>query len=220
MSKRRDAASAPREGNVLVFGESDNDRRSIAELVVALRKDLTGRVRQRRQPIVLIKNAKPANVPKQVEALAAVVAAESVKAPVRALVVHEDCDAVEPAHVAVTTKIERELRALPCPAYAAAPAFEMEAWWLQWPKAGPMVCTQWRELAEYRGRHVGTIPNAKEELRRALAKKAGKKKSRPRPYEENDSADFARIVRERGWASAPEARADSYSQFQAMCARL
>ncbi len=100
-----------REPVVLVFGESDNDRRAIQHLLRGLRKDL--RVELRRDPLVLIKGANPANAKSNAEKIAALARADPRR--VLAVVAHQDCDAVEPAHEAAAAKIESELASAGCP---------------------------------------------------------------------------------------------------------
>ena len=50
---------------ILVFGEDENDTQSIRALIEALRPDLVGKVQCRRQPLVLIKDARPEDVPER-----------------------------------------------------------------------------------------------------------------------------------------------------------
>lgn len=216
MSRRGAAANAA----VLVFGESDNDIRSVVHLIAALRPDLATSLKPRRRPLVLIKNVRPEKLPAQTQAVKDVVAAARVTAPVRAVVLHEDCDAVEPAHQHASAKIEKALAGIGCPAFAVTPAFEFEAWWFMWPDAARHVCSQWREPDDYRGRQVGYIVNAKEALRRALVPKNVKGKKTAREYTENDSPDFAKVVASKGWAAAPRAQSGSYQRLLAVCGKL
>ena len=82
---------------MLVFGEDDHDRECIKILLEGLRPDLARRVKKLRQPLVLIKNAKPSDVPDRAQTIAGVVDAEREAGPVACVFAHEDCDEVEPA---------------------------------------------------------------------------------------------------------------------------
>lgn len=201
---------------VLLFGESDNDRRAIKELAEGLRPGLRGHVEIRRRPLVLIKGVTPEVLARRVTDLGLQVKADRERLDVRGVLVHEDCDAVEPAHEAVAKRYQDKFRGADYRVHPVLPAWELEAWWLLWPKALPAYRESWREPAEYRGRHVGKLRNAKELLKREVQPrnlKAAERK-RFRGYEESDSPGIARLIRERGWVAEPEGRSDSYAHFQ------
>src|SRR4051812_13026870 len=75
-TRRRRVAQPAR---VLIFGESPNDTGALRELTVALKPSLGGRVDIRKQPLVLIKDAKPEDVPDRASRIRAAVKAEQVK---------------------------------------------------------------------------------------------------------------------------------------------
>jgi hypothetical protein len=205
-------------GRVLVFGESENDSRAIKELIEGLCPSLIGRVKVRKRPLVLIKGAREENVKPQAQQIAKVVAAEDQVEAVRCLFAHRDCDDVEPNHEVVASAIEQaisgRLRAegvRHCGVHAVVPAWETEAWWLLWPQVTAALVETWRAPTEYRGRHVGTLSNAKEALSRSLLPKGQGTKgdSRVRRYRETDSPSIARAIRIAGCADRPEGRSDS-----------
>ena len=219
--------SQPRKGRgkaekrsplVLVFGEDENDRKSIRELIEALRPELAGRVQERRQPLVLIKNARPEDVPERAQRIAAVVDTDRATHDVMCVFAHEDCDDVEPAHEAACTKIETALAKVGCLAHAVVPAWELEAWWFMWPEAVQAVRPKsWRAPDDHLGKRVGLIKDAKEELRKRVVPKdlkPEKRKTFPH-YQESDSPTIARHVREKKLARTPGARSDSYARFLA-----
>ncbi|HZI04621.1 MAG TPA: hypothetical protein VEZ71_11390 [Archangium sp.] len=201
---------------VLLFGEDENDTKSIRELIEGLRPELAGKVQHRRQPLVLIKNARPEDVPERAQRVADAVDIERATHDVACVFAHEDCDEVEPKHLAVCAKIETALAKAGCPAHAVVPAWELEAWWFMWPNAVQAVRPKsWRAPDDHRGKQVGLIKDAKEELRRKVVPKdlkPEKRKGFPH-YQESDSPTIARQVREKKLARKPGAKSDSYSRF-------
>jgi hypothetical protein len=132
------------------------------------------------------------------------------------VLVHEDCDDVEPAHEAVAKRYQDEVDDPGYRVHPVIPAWELEAWWLLWPKALPGYRESWREPTEYRGKHVGKLPDAKERLKKAVQPRNLKaaERARFRGYEERDSPGIAAVVRKRGWLTKPEGRSDSYAHFR------
>lgn len=121
---------------VVILGEDDNDRRSIQILVGALRPDIPrGLLRPLRKPMALVRNVRPQRLPSQVTKVSALLRAVEVEAPIRAVLMHEDADAVEPAHETMINKIESTYRSLRWPVLAVVPAWEMESWWFLFPDA-------------------------------------------------------------------------------------
>jgi hypothetical protein len=201
---------------VLVFGEDENDRKSIRELIEALRPDLVGKVQERRHPLVLIKNARPEDVPERAQRIADAVDIDRALHDVVCVFAHEDCDDVEPKHEAACAKIEAALAKAGCPAHAVVPAWELEAWWFMWPEAVQAVRPKsWRAPDDYLGKKVGLIKDAKEELGKKVVPKdlkPEKRKNFPH-YQESDSPEIARHVREKKLARNPGAKSDSYARF-------
>ncbi len=115
----------------------------------------------------------------------------------------------------MSERIESTLASVGCPVYAVAPAWELEAWWFQWPKAVRASNPSWRVPADYVGRNVGAVRNVKERLQDAVmpAGMKGAQKAQFRTYKESDSPRIAQSVRERGEARAPEAQSESYEWF-------
>jgi hypothetical protein len=199
---------------VLVFGEDDHDRDAIKILLEGLRPDLARRVQKRRQPLVLIKNARPEDVPDRAQRIADVVEAERATADVACVFAHEDCDQVEPAHEGVARKIEEALSAAGCDAHAVAPAWEMEAWWFLWPEAVKAANPSWRAPDDYIGKNVGMIRDAKQELQRRVVPAKGKAgRGGFLGYRESDAPRIATKVVEMGLLHEKRAISNSYDRF-------
>jgi hypothetical protein len=209
LRKPRSDARSAKASIVLVFGEDDHDRECIRVLLEGLRPDLRRRVQKRRQPLVLIKDANPTDVPDRAKRIALAVSAE--RNPVASIFAHEDCDAVEPAHERVAAKIEAALRAAGLEAHAVAPAWEMEAWWFLWPDAVKAAFPSWRAPDDHVGRNVGMIRNAKEELRRRVTPRDARRAFIG--YRESDAPAIAAKVVALGLLHTPKATSDSYSRF-------
>lgn len=207
----RKSRPAARQQKVLVFGESENDTHTLASLLRDLLSGTSISIEPRRRPHLLIRDAALSQIPERVAAIAAIVKAEAVDADVVGVVAHEDCDAVEPAHIGLDRKIRTALEPLGIYVVAAAPAWETETWLMQWPDAFKKHRPSWNSVAKYAGKDVGMIANAKETLRRDLRPKARS----VRDYRESDAPLIAGIVKENGWARAPGARSASYSLFTA-----
>ncbi|GMV73039.1 MAG: hypothetical protein AMXMBFR77_28760 [Phycisphaerales bacterium] len=198
----------PKPPVVLVFGEDDNDREAVKQLLYALRPDLPT-VAKRARPLVLVKGREAAKARKNALDVARVARAERTRSDVRMVFAHQDCDAVEPAHEAIARDIEAHLSAAGERAIAVVPAWEMEAWWFLWPDAAQAVNPSWARPART-GERVGLIVNAKEALRRALRPKG----KRARDYEESDGPRIAEQVRLRGEVRRPDAQNASFERFR------
>lgn len=194
----------------LVFGESENDRKTLDELIGALRPDAPPRA-SRRKPLVLIRDAGAARARSVAADIASVVAADRVRHDVRAVVTHQDCDAVEPAHVALAERIESSLSAAGVDAIAATPAWEMEAWLFLWPDAVIAAFPSWRRPDGQSGKSVGRLRDAKEAFRRAT-RPPGRAR-RHRDYEESDCPRIAAKVRELRLVDKLDAKSDSFELF-------
>lgn len=130
----------------LVFGESDNDRSALVELVQAINPATKAvSFQKRRKPLVLLRRSeRPETRKKAAEEIAGLVRAEGVINDVKFIVTHRNCDAVEPEHTLLTSMIETELAFLGIKnVVAATPAFEMEAWWMLFPSEVGSVCSCW-----------------------------------------------------------------------------
>lgn len=179
---------------VVVFGEDLTDQKALGHLVRALCPEASLAVRPIRKPLVLQKGREQAAARKNAQNGASAVRAEAVNGPIALVVAHQDCDAVAPAHEALIAAIEKHWGgALPgIPVVAAAPAFELEAWWLLWPEAVAQVMKAWRRLPAKIG-DTGRIDDAKEYLIRTLRPTVSGK--RPRDYAESDGPVIAEHVR-------------------------
>ncbi len=224
MSRKKDRRSqgkgkgqaGKRASLVLVFGESENDTKSLRELIEALREDLVGKVQTRREPLVLIKDAKPEDVPERARKIADAVDISRATHDVLCVFAHEDRDDFEPKHEETCKKIEEALEKAGCPAHAVVPAWELEAWWFMWPEAVQAVRPKsWRAPDDYLGWEVGKIKDAKEELKKKVVPKDLKPEKRKgfQTYQESDSPAIARQVREKNLARHPRAKSASYSRF-------
>jgi hypothetical protein len=204
---------------VLVFGESENDTKTIREFIQALCPGAL--VEVRRKPIVLIKDARPENVRPQAEQIARVVAAEHDESPVLCVFAHRDCDCLEPGHLAVAAAIEgaiggalKRLGVKGCTVHAVVPAWETENWLLLWPDVVGAHVPSWRVPSEFRNRNLGTVENGKESLRAAVRPRGKSRgRARGRDYRESDAAAIAREVCQKGLASNPQGTSASFSRF-------
>lgn len=215
-ARQNSRGKQPRQ--VLVFGEDDNDRQSLRELIEALREDFVGKVQLRREPLVLIKNARPEDVPERAQKIADAVDISRATLDIACVFAHEDCDDFEPRHEEICRKIEEALKKAGCPAHAVVPAWELEAWWFMWPEAVKAVHPKsWRAPDDYLGKEVGKLKNAKEELKKRVVPKDLKPDKRKgfQTYQESDSPSIARHVREKGLARRPGAKSGSYTRFVA-----
>lgn len=208
---RRRRAALPKK--VLVFGESENDTRVIEELIVALCPGLANRVKSFRNPPILIKDASVRSVPDRVQIIVALIRAESLSANVLCVFAHEDCDDVEPAHEALSLKIEEAFARRGHHVHAVTPAWETEAWLLLWPDALAAYRPKWHSTDSFKGRDIGQIVDAKETMIRAL-RPSGSNKGRVRDYRESDAPGIAKLVRSLELARIPAARSRSYARFR------
>lgn len=196
-----------------VFGESQNDTNALAELIRARaeKQEKHANVVVLRVPLIQQKSATPSKRKTNAERVEATVMArlklKKTEAPV-VIVAHEDCDDVEPAHTRVTEKITVGLKSLNFPIIAAAPAFEMEAWWYLWPEAVAAVCSSWKPLQRTNS-NVGMIQNAKESLIKDL-QVPGKNVRR---YNESDAPSIAKKVRSLCIIDIRNAKSESFDEF-------
>jgi len=201
-------------GQIVIFGESENDRKAIAALVQGLCPN--AHVKTLRHPLVL-KNVPPDAMPRRAERVAEAVRAEAARRPVRCVFAHEDADAVEPRHRAVAERIEQALRDAGTPGrvHAVVPAWEIEAWWFLWPDLVGRCSRRWVEPRV--GTRPGKIINAKEKLKRAVRPSGLPSKQRARfpDYRESDSIEIAKTIRDTRSANRPErGLSQSYDRFR------
>lgn len=161
-----------------------------------------------RRPPVLIKDAGQDAIPSRVSIIVKLIKAAQVDADIVAVFAHEDCDEVEPAHETLTKKIEDAFDSAPATVLAATPAWETETWFFQWPDAVANAFPAWSSLASYKGRNVGLISNSKEEFRRAVRTKDGR-----REYRESDAPTIALAVRNGAYVRNPLAQSASFDLF-------
>jgi hypothetical protein len=168
---------------VLFFGEDQNDTQALISLSRALLPlDAPMDTKHLRRPPILRRDA----APKKRQSMASEIASFAQVLGVRrrvAVVVHRDCDAVEPRHIdeAATLKADLVAAGVPNPV-PATPAWEIETWWMMFPDALAATRDCWRRV-NYGRANVGMIENAKERLTRDL-RPANR---RCRDYAESDS---------------------------------
>jgi hypothetical protein len=195
-----------RRSIVLIFGESENDRATIEEFFRALRPDFVEIIKPLRDPLLLIKDASPANLPRRAEILAAAVRSEELTSKVVCVLAHEDCDAVEPAHVALSDKIEAVFIGRGIKALAATPAWEMETWLFLWPDASKRYRPKWRRPDNHNGTNVGMLTDAKEKFVLAVRPSRAADRAGVRDYRPSDSPMIAAKVRNLGIIGSPVQR--------------
>lgn len=105
-TRRRTNIPAARKKVILVFGEDTHDTTSIKELLLAANPSLDGMIKPMRRPPILLRDCRLEDVAARVATIADVIDAERSTAEVIAVLAHEDCDNVEPAHERLASKIE------------------------------------------------------------------------------------------------------------------
>lgn len=200
----------------LVFGESDNDRSALIELIKAINTKTDGiQFQKRPKPLVLLKPSERRETRRgAAEEVLALVKASNIISDVKFVVTHRDCDAIEPAHDRLTQSIEAELSAVGVEnVIAATPAFEMETWWMLFPNEVSQTRQCWRRI-NYGRRNVGLIENAKEDLKEKLRPAGVGERARCPEFVESDGVQIARNIRKNGAVSRPRlATSDSFDKF-------
>lgn len=210
MSSRARRRGRSKRPAVLVFGESTNDTAAIKQLIEALCPDLEGCVEVRKQPQIHLKNVPLDKMPGRVEKILKQIRLE-IHREVTCIFVHEDCDDVEPADEEAARVIEDGFAGSGYRVHAVTPAWEIEAWWLQWPDQVGAIRGSWIVPDKHVGKQVGRIRNAKEELDQLVTPRG----ARPSflGYRESDSEAIARRVKTDGVARSPRAQSASYQRF-------
>lgn len=220
MKKGNSNLGSKKANIILVFGESENDREAIKNLIKAINPKIDI-VKCIRKPPILQSKAE-INYQKRIdnaERIKSLVKAESIKSRVIAVVAHEDCDQVEPAHTPKVKLVEKGLKNVGVPnPIAACPAFEIEAWWLLWPEAIRKVRSCWRKIPK-KPNHVGKIENAKEYLQRELRPKTGNRTSCPE-FKESDGIAISKIVLTEKMIDTRDGKSDSFDYFESRILKL
>lgn len=176
-----------------IYGESNHDRQSIKNFILAIVGAEGTRTRLLREPIVLRRDVQPRKKVLMYDTIASFWRAGDHGNGGCVVVVHRDRDAVEPAHIQERTDILAELNNRGVTkAVAAVPAWEIETWLMLFPEALARARGCWRRV-NYRRRNVGLIANAKEQLVRDL-KPIGGQRGRCPDYTESDSVDVSAEV--------------------------
>jgi hypothetical protein len=199
----------------MIFGEDENDTRSLETLMIGLCPRLKGRTRRSRS-LVLMKGASPRDLPTMADKLARIVAAAQAKWDVTCVFTHEDADALEPNDAAIAERLETALERAGVPAHAVVPAWELEAWWFLWPDAVADVHESWRKPTDMLGRQVGRIVDAKDKLEAAVTPRnlGRRERDKFRKYKESDSPRIAEKVVLRNLAATPGGASASYERFR------
>jgi len=196
---------------IVIFGEDDNDRKAVKELILALHPNARGiKILMRRKPLVLMKGRTRERTRSNAQDIANIIRAERVRHDVKFILAHQDCDDVEPAHLRLSKEITDSMEKFGVKAVPVTPAFEMEAWWFLWPDAVIAFNSNWNRPS-MSGKHVGMVRDAKEALMRAVTK--GNKRAQSRPYRESDAPLIAEKVRELGIVNKKDASSDSFELF-------
>lgn len=202
---------------VLIFGEDQTDRGALEHLSKAIlaHAGITGvRTSALRKPIILSRHASKRKRHKMSAEVAGFARAFERKAKTL-VVVHQDCDDVEPAHLREAARLDVDLRAAgvvrPVP---ATPAWEIEAWWMLFPRALMTLRPRWRTV-DYGGQNVGLIANAKERLRNDLRPIDRADRHRCPDFEPSDGVRLAQLIsRELGFLAEIRATSESFQAFR------
>lgn len=98
---------------ILVFGEDENDRRAIIELIRGLRPDLRVKFQPAKKPLTLVRGMGVGAAGARNRKIVAAIKAADARQRVHATVLHEDADDVEPAHLALIAEKEAALAQAP-----------------------------------------------------------------------------------------------------------
>ena len=210
----RSRASSQRGNLILLFGEDPNDTKTIKYLVQGILPNFRGAVKPLRNPPVYSRDAASHRIRTHVQRICSSIRAEQAVANVVGIIIHRDCDQIEPAHLAEAAAIERDFRNEGIEVTAVTPAWEIEAWLFLWPEAVAAFRPTWPSLQRYAGRHVGLIRNAKEEFERAVRVRGS------REYRESDAQEIALKALEMGIVLTPRARSDSFQMFKQRVVRF
>lgn len=199
---------------ILIFGEDDNDRRALSNLVRAiLPEGFRARISIRRSPTILSRDAVRKRL-KMAQEIKAFFEAECTGKNSVYVVVHRDCDCVEPAHAYEEAALRKTLEGIGITnIIIATPAWEIEAWWMLFPEALAAVRGCWKKV-NYSGRHVGMIKDAKEQLRRDLRPNVPDAKKCPDFVESDGIAISAVIAQQRLVEGIGSTRSDSFQAFR------
>ena len=164
-----------------------------------------------REPLVLMKEVTlPRTRQRTTDRIAAL---SRLDAAVVAVIAHEDCDAIEPAHEALANRIESELAAAGVPTpIAATPAWDIEAWWMLFPQSLQMTRPCWASV-DYGGRDVGRIERSKDVLRRQLRPVGTRARATCPDYVESDSINIAANIRANDLHTQPRGISRSFQRF-------
>lgn len=113
---------------VLVFGEDENDTDVIREVVLSLVPDFTGTIEPLRTPQIYSRSTAPDKVLSHVQRICKVISAKREVSDVVAVIVHRDCDAVEPVHQSEAKRLRDDFARFGEAVIAVTPAWETETW--------------------------------------------------------------------------------------------
>ncbi len=199
--------------DILVFGEDDNDRRAVAHIIRALLPaNSKVKITLHQKPVILDRDACKKKRSKMNEEIAKFVRGYQKAGKSVTVIMHRDCDAVEPAHIELAKSLENEISAAGVESFVAAtPAWEIESWWMLFPKAIEKVCSSWKKI-DYGSKCVGKFVNAKEKLIRDLRPPNNEK---CRDFREADGVRVAEVVsKDPSHITAIKARSDSFVAFK------
>jgi hypothetical protein len=195
---------------ILVYGEDENDRDIIRELIVAICPSAAGRVEKRRRPPMFVKGGSSTNLAHRAQKFAAAVRAdESANGPVSCVFVHEDADGLPPEDEVRGRQMRDACANEGLDVIPVVPAWEIEAWFFLFPAAVARGFPSWRRLPERPGARVDFIENAKERFRALTAPPGGKRR-----YVESDGRRIASCIRELGLADSPVGEAAAFTRFR------
>lgn len=199
--------------DVLIFGEDYNDCAALSHLVKALLPaNMKPNVRPMRRPIILSREAEQRKRAAMSHEIASFAHGFEKAGKKVTVVTHRDCDAVEPAHIEQAKQLKADLNAAGVKSVVAAtPAWEIESWWMLFPKALRDTRPSWKNV-DYGKAHVGAIVNAKERLTRDLRPNGH---SKCPDFKESDGILIAqKIAKDASHIASISARSDSFSAFK------
>lgn len=177
-----------------IYGESNHDRSTIRNLTLAILNPEVPSCELLRRPLILRRNSEPGKKIGMNETIAAFYAARSNNGQRVIVIIHRDCDAVEPAHINEKHDIVQALNAAGVPiVIAAVPAWELETWLMLFPEAIRRTRGCWRQV-NYGHSNVGMVVSSKERLSRDLRPVNAQARARCPDYSEADSVTISEEV--------------------------
>jgi hypothetical protein len=201
---------------MLIFGEDETDRQSLRHIIRAIiSKAAQVDIKPIRHPITLARGAEHRKRKRMADEIASFARSFEKNGSQVCVVAHRDCDAIEPAHQDEIQNLEGILvKAGVRQVVVAAPAWELETWWMLFPHAIRKVRACWKTI-DYGAQNVGLIENSKQRLIRDLRPTDATDRRRCPDYCEGDGIKIAQqLVEDSSHMSDIKAKCASFTVFR------